>query len=101
MVLSYLIATVQKINFSVFRSHLTSPSFGIHGNQIIDQEMRNENKNGYNAMRPDSKISCYGTTGKVICNANQLDKSQLISKFIFVVFNSLKKQAKTIRLEVP
>ena len=52
----------------------TSPSIGIHGNQMIGQEMRNDNKNDYNAIRRDSKISCYGTTGKVISNANQSDK---------------------------
>ena len=59
--------------YELFRSqwNSTSPSIGIHGNQIIGQEMRNDNKNDYNAIRRDSKISCYGTTGKVIINANQ------------------------------
>ena len=51
----------------------TSPSIGIHGTQTIGQEMRNDNKNDYNAIRRDSKNSCYGTTGKVISNANQSD----------------------------
>ena len=61
--------------FEIFCSqwNSTSPSIGIHGNQIIGQEMRNDNKNDSNAMRRDSKISCYGTTGKVISNANQSD----------------------------
>ena len=62
--------------YELFRSqwNSTSPSIGIHGNQMIGQEMRNDNKNDYNAIRRDSKNSCYGTTGKVISNAYQSDK---------------------------
>ena len=35
--------------------------------------MRNDNKNDYDVVRRDSKISCYGTTGKVIINVKQSD----------------------------
>ena len=70
---------MQKENITKFGSNFirsqwnsTSPSIGIHGNQLIGQEMRNDNKNDYNAIRRDSKITCYGTTGKVIFNVNQI-----------------------------
>ena len=57
-------------NFIRSQWNSTSPSIGIHGNQLIGQEMRNDNKNDYNVIRRDSKISSYGTAGKVIINAN-------------------------------
>ena len=60
-------------NFIRSQWNSTSPSIGIHGNQLIGQEMRNDNKNDYNTIRRDSKISCHGT-GKVIPNAYLSDK---------------------------